>query len=334
MVLGTHWLRTLGPILWDFSQLWMKFSLQGRPCQIKGEDLRKPTVLSPSEAKKIAKGHGVLLQLCSLQEVTFPESIDPCLENLLSQYSDVFMEPKGLPPNRTRDHRIILKEGALPVTVRPCRYPYYQKNEIEKLVKEMLGSGLIRDSQSPFSSPVLLVRKHDGTWRFCVDYRALNQATVKDKFPIPIIDELLDELHGATIFSKLDLRSGYHQVRMHPEDIRKTAFRMHEGHYEFVVMPFGLTNAHATFQALMNDIFKTFLRKFVLIFFDDILVYSPSMEAHLGQLQLTLEILRSNQLYAKTSKCCFGQSRVEYLGHFVSEKGVEADPQKTEAMLQ
>ena len=176
-------------------------------------------------------------------KVTFPTELQP----LLIEFKELFVEPHTLPPNCLFNHSIPLKPNAEPVNVRAYRYPPYQNAEIEKQVRSMLHTSIIQPSQSPFESPVLLIKKKDDTWCFCIDYRQVNDLTVKNKFPIPLIEDLLDELNGAAIFTKLDLRAGYHQIRMHPADIHKTTFKTHQGLYEFRVMPFRLTNAPTTF---------------------------------------------------------------------------------------
>jgi hypothetical protein len=265
----------------------------------------------------------------ALGATTASESL---LDKLLASFSDVFNEPTGLPPRRAHDHHINLKSGTQPVAVWPYRYPAAHKDELERQRAAMIEQGIVRHNDSPFSSPVLLVKKPDGSWRFCVDYRALNTLTVKDAFPIPVVGELLDELHGARFFTKLDLRSGYHQVRMRPADIHKTAFRTHDGLYEFLVMVFGLCNVPAMFQALMNDVLRPFLRRFVLVFFDDILIYSKTWADHLRHICAVLSELRHHQLYAKRTKCAFGTASVSYLVHVISEAGIAMDPAKVQAI--
>lgn len=177
-----------------------------------------------------------------------------------------------------------------------------------------------------------MVRKKDGSWRLCVDYKRLNQQTVKDIFPTPLIEDLMDELSGSSIYSKLDLKSDYHQLRMDLGEEHKTAFETHAGNFEYLVMPFGLTNALASFQALMNHIFLPFLRRFVIIFFDDILIYSPTLEEHVTHLQTVFQTIKEQKLYLKKSKCCFATSKVKYLGHFNTKEGVSTDPTKIQAV--
>jgi len=213
-------------------------------------------------------------------------------------------------------------------------YPYFQKQEMEKLIREMMDSGLILRSNNAFSSLVLLVRKKDRSWRFCIDYRALNAITSMDRFPIPSIEELIDELHGTQWFNKLDLRSGYHQIKMHVEDVKETTFRTHDVHYEFLVMPFGLCNTLATFQATMNVLFQPYLRRFVIVIFDGILIYSKSLDDHVIHLKGVFDYLMTNQFYLKKSKCTFAQPSIEYLGHIVSRKGVGPDPEKIHVMTE
>lgn len=258
VVLGMSWLRGLGEVTWDFTNMTMSFTHKRERVKVAADE--------PNKRPGGCHNEKILDSLASdapaflIQEVSPGQNQDNPLphdmSDLLQEFDNIFGATTGLPPEREHDHRIPIIPGATPANVRPYRYPHLQKAEISRMVREMLDEGIIRPSRSPFSSPVLLVRKKDGTWRFCIDYRQLNETTVKHKYPIPVIDELLDELHGAQFFSKFDLRSGYHQIRVHPDDIHKTAFRTHEGHYEFLVMPFGLTNAPSTFQALMNDIFR------------------------------------------------------------------------------
>ena len=177
------------------------------------------------------------------------------------------------------------------------------------------------------------MKKKNGSLRLCIDYRQLNRVTIRNQYPLPRIDELFDQLQGSRVYSKIDLRSGYHQLRVQESDVPKTAFRTRYGHYEFLVMPFGLTNASTTFMDLMNRVFQPYLDRFVIVFIDDILVYSSSLEEHLEHLRIVFQTLRERQLYAKLSKCQFWLDRVTFLGHVISAEGVSVDPKKIEVVV-
>ncbi|XP_042022920.1 uncharacterized protein LOC121770215 [Salvia splendens] len=343
VILGMDWLESLGKVTADFVGKTLEFvhgesriKLTGvTPPARKIDGVSLAAMMSPSGGLEV---YEIMLldpepttTTSEIQE-EFPADLAPPIAAVLETYRPVFSRPSGMPPSRPYDHRIHLLPGTKPINVRPYRYPYFQKNEIERQVKDMLDQGIIQRSNSAFSSPVLLIRKKDGSFRFCIDYRALNTATVPDHFPIPTADELFDKLGKARVFTKLDLRSGYHQIRMQEEDVFKTAFRTHDGHFEFLVMPFGLTNAPSTFQAAMNAIFQPMLRRFVIVFFDDILVYSPTLEDHGEHLAAVLKVLQENSFFVKLSKCSFCSSTVEYLGHLISNGSLMANPNKISAM--
>jgi hypothetical protein len=226
IVLGADWLRTLGPILMDFKELTMQFDQEVHQYKFQGIIVGSPAVISSHRMEKLLKkGHsGVIAQLHAIQETDTPP-VPQDLQALLSKHQMVFSTPQGLPPSRSfHDHSIPLVPGSLPPNIHLYRHPFSQKNEIEKMVHELLTAGIIHPSTSPYSSPVVMVLKKEGYWRMCPDFRALNKLTIKDKFPIHVIDDLLDELSGAQFFTKLDLRSGYHQIRMKEADIPKMAF--------------------------------------------------------------------------------------------------------------
>ena len=277
MVLGIQWLENVGSVVCNWKTLTMDFNWNNKKRRLQGLGLQTIQASSLTKVTKEIRQRQAVFAICLQINTEDSYAMAPTsMQGLLEEYSELFREPKHLPPTREIDHQITLKEGAEQINVRPYRYDYFQKAEIEKQVHEMLTSGLIRPSTSPFSSPVPLVKKKDGSWRFCTDYRAFNEVTVKDRFPIPTVEDMLDELHGPAYFTKLDLRTGYHQVQVHLSDIHKTAFRTHNDHYEYMVMPLGLCNTPSTFQAIMNAIFRPDLRKFILVFFDDILIYSTT----------------------------------------------------------
>ncbi|GJS52516.1 hypothetical protein Tco_0625878 [Tanacetum coccineum] len=296
-----------------------------------------PTLTRPLHTNEFPSDYAMPQPLFNSDDFSvFGSSFDHCLKNLEKMLkrkeSSSPEDLPGIPPTRQVEFQIDLIPGAAPVARAPYRLAPSEMKELSDQLKELSDKGFIRPSSSPWGAPVLFVKKKDGSFRMCIDYRELNKLTVKNRYPLPRIDDLFDQLQGSSIYSKIDLRSGYHQLRVREEDIPKTAFRTRYGHYEFQVMPFGLTNAPAVFMDLMNRVCKPYLDKFVIVFIDDILIYSKNKQEHAEHLKLILELLKKEQLYAKFSKCEFWIPKVQFLGHVIDSQGIHVDPAKIESV--
>ncbi|XP_039018028.1 uncharacterized protein LOC120149241 [Hibiscus syriacus] len=267
-------------------------------------------------------------------EPTMTEEVPREVGQVLAEFKDVMPAelPKKLPPKREVDHKIELVENAKPPARAPYRIAPPELEEMRRQLKDLLDAGYIRPSKSPYGAPVLFQKKHDGSIRMCIDYRALNKLTIKNKYPIPLIADLFDQLGGARWFTKLDLRSGYYQVRIAEGDEPKTACVTRYGSYEFLVIPFGLTNAPATFYTLMNKVLQPFLDRFVVVYLDDIVVYSKTLEEHIEHLRRVFQVLRENELYVKEEKCSFAQKEVPFLGHIIGGGKLQMDKDKIRAI--
>ena len=252
---------------------------------------------------------------------------------VVCDFPEVFPdEIPDVPPEREIEFSIDLVPGTKPVSMAPYRMSASELAELKKQLEDLLEKKFVRPSVSPWGALVLLVKKKDGSMRLCIDYRQLNKVTIKNRYPLPRIDDLMDQLVGARVFSKIDLRSGYHQIKVKDEDMQKTAFRTRYGHYEYKVMPFGVTNAPGVFMEYMNRIFHAFLDRFVVVFIDDILVYSKTEEEHAEHLKIVLQVLKEKKLYAKLSKCEFWLKEVSFLSHVITGDGIAVDPSKVEAV--
>jgi hypothetical protein len=254
--------------------------------------------------------------------------------HVVREFPDVFPDDlPGMPPDRAIEFKIELQSGTAPISKAPYKMSQEELAELKIQLKDLLDKGFICPSSSPWGCPALFVSKKDKGLRLCMDYRPLNAVTIKNKYPLPRIDILFDQLAGAQVFSKIDLRAGYHQIKIRDEDIPKTAFSIRYGLYKYLVMSFGLTNAPAHFMYLMNSVFMPELNKFVMVFIDDKHVYSKSAEDHKEQLRVVLQRLWDHQLYAKFSKCKFWINEVPFLGHVISSEGIDVDPSKVRDIL-
>ena len=333
IILGMDWLSQHRATV-DCLRREVRFSRPGEP-DVTFYGVRK---MLPMSMISVLIANTMLRKTCQgyLAYAMEPEYPDISLEEVpvVREYLDVFPEDlPGLPPDREIEFEIELAPSTEPISIAPYRMAPTEMKELKIQMEELVRKGFIRPSTSPWGAPALFVKKKDGSLKLFIDYRQLNRVTIRNQYPLPRIDDLFDQLQGAKVFSKIDLRSGYYQLKIKGIDVPKTAFRTRYGHYEFMVMPFGLTNAPAAFMDLMNRVFRPYLDRFVIVFIDDILVYSSSREKHAEHLRIVLETLREHQLYAKLSKCQFWLDRVSFLGHIISVEGISVDPQKIEAIV-
>ncbi|WMV45891.1 hypothetical protein MTR67_039276 [Solanum verrucosum] len=271
---------------------------------------------------------GCFYHLVSVRDV---DSETPSLESvpIVNVFLEVFPDDlPGVPSEKEIDFGIDLLPDTQHIYIRPYRMALVELKDLKEQLQYLLDKGFIRPSISPWGAPVLFVRNKDGFLCMCIDYQQLNKVTIKNKYPLPWIDDLFDQLQGASYFSKIDLRSGYHQFKVKEADISKMAFRTRYGHYEFLVMSFGLTNAPAAFMDHMNRVFRQYLDMFMIVFIDDILIYSRSENEHIDHFIIVLHILKDQQLFAKFSKCEFLLRSMAFLSHIISIKGIKKDPIK------
>jgi hypothetical protein len=254
------------------------------------------------------------------KEATKLVTFAKCIKQVLEEFLDVMPKelPKDLPPRRQVNHAIEVVPEVAPPAKAPYRMIHEELKELKVQVEELLTKSYIRPNKSPYGALVLFIHKKDGTLRMCVDYKTLNKATVKNRYPLPRIDDLFDHLSKAKVLSRIDLRLGYYQIQIAEGDEEKTACCTRYDLYEFMVMPFGLTNAFTTVCILMNDIFREWLDDFVVVYIDDILIYSGSLEEHAKHLRKVFQRLKKNKLYAKLEKCEFGVTEVDFLGHRIT----------------
>jgi hypothetical protein len=278
--------------------------------------------------------HYVLLCKDEAPKTNNSHNLPLVLSSLLQEFQDVFPDelPPGLPPLRGIEHRIDLIPGAPLPNKAPYRINPEETKEIQRQVQQLIDNGHVRESLSPCAVPVILVPKRDGTFRMCSDCRPINAITVRYRYPIPCLDDMLDELSGATIFSKIDLKSGYYQIRIQEGDELKTTFKTKFGLYEWLVMPMGLSEAPSTFMRVMHFVLRPYIGVFVVVYFDDILVFSKSIKDHVTHLRTILQTLRKERLYANMDKCLFGVDKLVFLGFVVSSKGVHVDESKINAI--